>query len=156
MHLHRKVGPWIDGIGFAKRIGQLLHVDLPQHRAHAHLGLALGIIDENELGALRFREIAEEAVLALVVVRFRRRRGDGGMAGSGVTVERLHAVVERGGHRSADRMVAGIVRVTVKHLRWSDVGGRVGRRGFGTGVTLILVITIGWKHKRHDGVSLRF
>lgn len=123
LHLNWKVGPRVDGVGFAKRIGQFLHVNLTQHGTNAHLGVPLGIVDKNELGALRFRQVVEQAVLALVVFRFRRGRGDGGMTSSTVAVKRLHAVVERRRHRSADRVVAWIVRVAVENLRLSDVAG---------------------------------
>lgn len=48
-HLDGEVGAWVDGVGLAIGIGDLVHIDLVKDDFDAYSTAALGIVDEDEL-----------------------------------------------------------------------------------------------------------
>ena len=66
-HLHGEVSAWVDGIGHAVRVGDLVHLDLVQHYFDADTRPALRIFHKDEGSSLATREVAEEFLIAGVL-----------------------------------------------------------------------------------------
>lgn len=67
-HLHREVGARIDGVGHSVGVGNLIHLHLVQHHFDARAGATLRIFHEDKLAALAVRKLAEQLVVAGVVL----------------------------------------------------------------------------------------